>query len=98
MPVGVYDPPTEAIQLNLLPNPNRGKGLLRYELKEKESVRIVVYDALGQQVKVLRGFAEQAAGEHQLSVNLLEQQAGVYFIRVETAGGRGGVLRWLYID
>jgi len=68
------------------PNPFNPGTLIRYSLPEAGSVRLVVYDILGQEVSVLaEGFT--AAGRHTAWFDGSGLASGIYLYRLE-AGGR----------
>ena len=67
------------------PNPFNPATTLRYSLAQAGSVRLEVYNSLGQQVAVLvDGFRE--AGVHELRFDGSALASGVYVVRLQTEG------------
>ena len=70
------------------PNPVRGEAAIRYALAEEAEVRLVVYDAVGREVRrLVEGMQEE--GEHRVVWDGRGEDgrplaAGVYFVRLET--------------
>ncbi len=69
------------------PNPFNPLTLIRYSLDKETTVRLVVYNALGQKVKTLVR-QRQKAGWHQVGFNGIGLSSGVYYYRLSTAEGR----------
>lgn len=67
------------------PNPFNPSTKIRYELPETQTVKLIVYDILGNQVKVLVN-EEQTAGNHEIRFNSTGLSSGVYVYRI-LAGG-----------
>ena len=97
MPAGVEGQPAlpaPAAGMRLLParpNPSRGAVRLGYELGAPGRVRLAVYSVTGQLVATLAD-GDAAAGRHEASWNGSDRvgrpmAAGVYFARLQTAGG-----------
>ncbi|HEX9950348.1 MAG TPA: DUF1501 domain-containing protein [Rubricoccaceae bacterium] len=78
--------PTAELRLDApFPNPVRDRARLRYALPEAGPARLLAYDALGRTVAVLDdGF--HAAGAHEATFDASVLPAGVYVLRLETAG------------
>ena len=81
------------------PNPFNGETVIEYALPQTATVRLVVYNIVGQQVKVLVN-GEQAAGFQRVKWNgkdnnNLDVSSGVYFLRFN-AGGNVFVRRMVY--
>jgi flagellar hook assembly protein FlgD len=77
-------------RLACYPNPFNGRTVLRFELPEVGSVRLAIYNILGQQVRVLVD-GHRPAGAHRVEWNGRDdrgQQAasGLYFCRMENDG------------
>ncbi|MEO0857672.1 MAG: T9SS type A sorting domain-containing protein, partial [Bacteroidota bacterium] len=66
------------------PNPTPGRATLTFGLAEAAPVRLAVYDLLGRTVRRLD--SPRAAGTHAISLDLSRLPAGVYVVRLETAG------------
>ncbi|MEM1323596.1 MAG: T9SS type A sorting domain-containing protein [Bacteroidota bacterium] len=97
-PVSVFEPTVATLPMELLPNPNRGRGLLRYELAEAARVRVRLFDVHGRLVATLRDYEAQGAGRQVMELVQPGRQAGVYFVQLETDRGEVGVLRWVYLE
>jgi len=68
------------------PNPARGVVRLAYGIDAAGPVRLTVYDVLGREVTVAAD-EPQAAGRHEVTLDVASLPAGVYVVRL-TAGGR----------
>ncbi len=83
--VGVADeeiPDAFALEQNY-PNPFRSSTFLRYRLPQRAHVRMAIFNALGQVVRVVVDRIE-SAGVHTLEVSLDGLPGGVYFCRMES--------------
>ena len=79
--------PGGATRLGLAaPNPVRGAARLPFRLAAGGAVRLAVYDALGREVAVLAD-GVRPAGLHEATWDAQGLAAGVYVVRLETAGG-----------
>jgi hypothetical protein len=77
------------------PNPFNGETRIGFDLPERSSVTIRIFNMLGQQVKVLvKG--ERDAGHHELVFEAGGLPSGAYFCRMET--GRGTQVRTLLLQ
>lgn len=75
-------PQTLALEQNY-PNPFSQSTTIQFETPEAGSVRIAVYNALGQQVRLLEdGF--RAAGKHVVALDADSLPSGLYLYRLET--------------
>ncbi len=68
------------------PNPFNPSTVLRYRIGKSMHVRLVVFNALGQQVRVLMD-GMQKAGEHQITFDASGLASGVYYARLSANGG-----------
>lgn len=73
------------------PNPFNPSTTIAYNLPDASTVSIIIYDALGQQVRTLVGNADTAAGRYSVQWDARDNQgrslaSGVYFAHI-TAGG-----------
>ncbi len=68
------------------PNPFNPQANFTLEVAEQQSVRIVVYDALGRQVRVLLDGTRQA-GAHEVVFDTSDLPSGTYLYRLETPQG-----------
>ena len=75
-----------AFALTSWPNPVSGTTTIRYSLRAAEPVTMAVYDVRGRRVQTLVQSAQLAAGPHQVTFDTSGIAAGVYFVRVQTAG------------
>jgi hypothetical protein len=90
---GVALPPTPTdtvMAASVAPNPLRGTGALTFVLPRSGRVQAVVVDASGRVVRRLIDHDQATAGFHSVPLNAGGGDplaAGVYFYRVESAGG-----------
>ena len=68
------------------PNPVTSSAVLRFSLPESGVVRLVVYDVLGREMRVLVD-ERRGAGEHEVLFSALDLPSGTYFYRLETPTG-----------
>ena len=76
----IYD---NRLQLSVFPNPAKNHLNLSYELLEKTSVAIQVYDNTGRYVHTFHK-AETSKGTHQQQFDISFLQKGVYFLLLKT--------------
>lgn len=76
-------PEHQSIQFALFPNPFVNQATLQYTLSKHASVRLVVYDLLGREVKVLIDKIE-TAGMHSVKFDGSPFPPGIYYARLET--------------
>lgn len=74
----------EQMELNIYPNPFNNNLNIDFSLKESSNVRISLFNALGQEVIVLKDAKNHAAGNHTVSVDGINLEAGMYFCKFET--------------
>jgi hypothetical protein len=67
------------------PNPAADDCSLRYSLAEAGAVRIALYDLSGRRVRLLVE-GDYNAGRHEVGFSTVELPAGLYVLRLETAG------------
>ncbi len=75
--------------LNIYPNPNNGEFTLEWSMVSgQSSVRISIYDELGQMVydKSLSNY-QPSVNSHQLKLNLESLASGIYTLRMQTNSG-----------
>jgi len=77
--------PERVALLPVSPNPLSDVGVLAFELPNRASVRIAVYDATGRLVKVLADKTFEA-GRHEIRFKADGFASGVYFVRLHTDG------------
>jgi hypothetical protein len=66
----------------MLPNPFNPSTTIRYGLSDRTLVRLIVFDALGQQVSVLQN-GEQDSGYHEVGFDARNLPSGLYFYRLQ---------------
>lgn len=64
------------------PNPFNPATVISYELAERASVRLSVFDIMGREVAALVN-EEQPAGEYSVQWNALDMSSGVYYYRIQ---------------
>jgi hypothetical protein len=74
--------PDEYALRPVAPNPVRTQTTIRYELPERATVRISVYNALGRRVRTVTDRL-QAAGYHTAQMEADQLSAGVYLVRMQ---------------
>ncbi|MBM4176944.1 MAG: T9SS type A sorting domain-containing protein, partial [Ignavibacteria bacterium] len=75
--------PTQFQLMQNYPNPFNPTTLIRYALAEQVEVKLVVYNAVGERVKVLVQ-NEQEPGYYAVELNGADLASGIYFVRLET--------------
>lgn len=73
------------LALSVAPNPAASRARVSFGLAEPGAVRASVFDLLGREVAVLAD-APYAAGRHDLDLDAAALPAGLYLVRVATAG------------
>ena len=79
-------PPQKLALHDVFPNPVRQSATLRYALPESGTVRISVYNLLGQRVTQLVN-GEKPAGRKTLTLNTGTLASGTYFVQMEAPSG-----------
>ena len=69
--------------LRLFPNPANGHAALTFQLEQKETLRLKLFDASGR--VVLDQVIEGLAGDNRIELELGEQPAGLYWVSVQAA-------------
>ncbi len=64
------------------PNPFNPSTKIEYSLPAQSNVKIVIYDALGNQLEILFS-GEKSAGTHSLTWNANNYASGIYFYRMQ---------------
>ncbi|MBN2366865.1 MAG: T9SS C-terminal target domain-containing protein, partial [Calditrichaeota bacterium] len=78
--------PTQYSLSQNYPNPFNPTTRIQFTLPSSESVKLTVYNALGQQVAILvDGY--RPAGEYVVTWNALNLASGMYFYRLEAGSG-----------
>ena len=76
------DKPVAFVLGNNYPNPFNPSTIISYSLPEASNVKLIVYNDIGQPVRVLEnGF--KAAGSYIISFNAGELSSGIYFYKIE---------------
>jgi len=70
------------------PNPFNPNTKINYELPKDGKVKLVIYDILGREMKVLVNELKQA-GRYIVEFNGNQFASGVYFYRIQVDGGKG---------
>lgn len=79
--------PAPIVQITSYPNPFRRQTTIRYRLEQDTRVRIELYDMSGRRLdQVVNQFT--AAGIHQVEWDASAYPAGIYFARIQDAGGK----------
>jgi len=77
--------------LSVSPHPAIGDAVIRFSMKESETVSLSLHDALGRMVAVLRPPAEFGTGTHAVALRLGGIPPGAYFLHLR--GERGSAVR-----
>ena len=79
----VNDFPKEFMLSQNYPNPFNPSTVISYSLPSASNVKLIVYNSLGQTVKVIEnGFKN--AGNYSIKFNAAELPSGIYFYKLET--------------
>ena len=70
------------------PNPFNPTTTIRFDLKENSTVRLDIYNMLGQRVEEL-SMGQKTGGTYNTVVNMSRYASGVYFYRIEAVGVSG---------
>lgn len=77
-----------ALEINAYPNPFSDNATISFSSPKDVSVRLAVYNNVGQEVVKLYDGTVAAYKENQYLFNGSKQPAGMYFIRLETSEGK----------
>ena len=84
--VSVDEQPTNTVKsyslLQNYPNPFNPSTLISFTLPEQAKVKIIIYDALGNQLDVISD-GVKSAGSHSVNWNATNYASGIYFYRLE---------------
>jgi hypothetical protein len=67
------------------PNPFNPSTNIRYDLPKSESVKLIIYDALGREIETIVN-KKQSSGTYEVTFNASQYPSGVYFYRLTTDG------------
>jgi len=76
--------PTEYALMQNYPNPFNPSTTIQYSIPESGNVKVIVYNSLGEEVKVLKNDFEEA-GTYRINFNAGELSTGIYYYNI-TAG------------
>ena len=65
------------------PNPFNPSTVINFTLPEQSNVKVIIYDALGNQVDVIAD-GMKSAGSHSVKWNATNYSSGIYFYKLET--------------
>ncbi len=82
------DGPSGLRLLQNYPNPFNPATVIGFDLKESATVRIEIFDILGQRVLELR-LGRMSPGPHDRTVNMSRFSSGIYFYRIRADRARG---------
>ncbi len=74
--------PTEFLLYQNFPNPFNPTTIIKYELSKRSSVKIILYDLLGREIKTLVN-EEKEAGHHEVTFVAKDLSSGIYFYRMQ---------------
>jgi len=75
--------PTESALSQNYPNPFNPTTIINYELQIKSDVKLIVYDVLGREVKILVN-KTQHPGKHSVTFDASNLTSGVYYYKIKT--------------
>ena len=85
--VSVEENPSSVINTYSLsqnyPNPFNPSTVINFTLPEQANVKVIIYDALGNQVEVIAD-GVKSAGSHSVKWNATNYSSGIYFYKLET--------------
>ena len=87
---GEAGPRSGSLDVEAAPNPFGEATAVRFRLAEGGAVTVRLLDALGREVLRPLDGAALGAGPHSVDVDGRDLPAGIYVVRVETAGGAAG--------
>jgi hypothetical protein len=76
--------PTKYILMQNYPNPFNPSTVINYSLPRRSTVKLVLYNILGQQVKTIVNSTQEASNYVEI-INLDNLPSGIYFYRLETS-------------
>ena len=80
LPSGVAEVKEEPL-LHIYPNPNNGNAVLRFTAANRAETTVTLLNMLGQEVQRL--LRQTDAGEVEIALDLQQQPAGIYLIKVQ---------------
>lgn len=73
--------------LEIYPNPTAGQTNIAYQITQRTAVTLSVYDLNGREVAQPIQQEMQEGGNYQMTIDLAQQPAGMYFILLQTNAG-----------
>lgn len=83
--------PSVGLAVSVVPNPSRGRAVVRFRLAEAGPVRVAVIDVLGRRTQSV-ALGVRGIGQHEAALDLGGLAPGLYVVRVE-AGAAAGTTR-----
>ena len=81
---GVSEQPSQVALLSSYPNPFNPEAMIRFDVREAQQVRLMVFDLFGREIALLvNGRVE--VGRHEVRFQAGDLPSGTYFIRLVTA-------------
>ncbi len=81
---GTVEQPSQVVLLSSYPNPFNPETTIRFDVREAQQVRLVVFDLLGREIALLvNGRVE--VGPHEVRFQAGDLPSGTYVIRLVTA-------------
>lgn len=74
------------LQFNVFPNPTHGELSLSFNLQKAGMVKISVFDMLGRSISEQK--EHYTTGNHRIDFSLSGQNAGIYFVQVDSPDGK----------
>lgn len=85
------------LKVSLYPNPATETSLLRFELPEKATVDVGLFDTFGRRVRnVYQG--DRQSGSYSDQISTAGLAPGIYLVRVDLDGGKNGFTRKLVVQ
>ena len=80
--------PPRPFMVNLAPNPAQGMTRLFLDVQEEQPVRVVLLNAMGQELRVVYIGLRSPLETAPLTINVNDLASGMYFVRISGARGR----------
>ena len=72
--------------LNVYPNPFSDKSTISFNIQDKYSVAVGVYDIIGKEVMSISNKSDLSAGSYTLPLNKGTLKSGIYFVKLDVEG------------